>query len=132
VHPPPSPARTDFTLITECTPESRGCNSVYSVVLPCNFSLEKNQVPKDLALITNSLACLWLDEIHMVEAENELTYIHTSQLGLSSYCCLPCVSVFLHMCTNNCIQLIAKIVYITAFLCFFTYLKNSPGAGFHF
>ena len=32
VHPPPSPARTDFTLITECTPESRGCNSVYSVV----------------------------------------------------------------------------------------------------
>jgi hypothetical protein len=31
VHPPPSPARTDFTLITECTPESSGCNSVYSV-----------------------------------------------------------------------------------------------------
>jgi hypothetical protein len=32
VHPPPSPARTDFTLITECTPESRSRNSVYSVV----------------------------------------------------------------------------------------------------
>jgi hypothetical protein len=32
VHPPPSPARTDFTLITECTPESSGCNSVYSVL----------------------------------------------------------------------------------------------------
>jgi hypothetical protein len=32
VHPPPSPARTNFTLITECTPESSGCNSVYSVV----------------------------------------------------------------------------------------------------
>ncbi len=30
--PPPSPARTDFTLITECTPESSGRNSVYSVV----------------------------------------------------------------------------------------------------
>jgi hypothetical protein len=29
---PPSPARTDFTLITECTPSS-GCNSVYSVIL---------------------------------------------------------------------------------------------------
>jgi hypothetical protein len=29
--PPPSPARTDFTLITECAPESSGCNSVYSV-----------------------------------------------------------------------------------------------------
>jgi hypothetical protein len=31
VHPPPSPARTNFTLITACTPESSGCNSVYSV-----------------------------------------------------------------------------------------------------
>jgi hypothetical protein len=30
----PSPARTDFTLITECTPESSGFNSVYSVVYP--------------------------------------------------------------------------------------------------
>jgi hypothetical protein len=25
--------RTNFTLITECTPESSGCNSVYSVVI---------------------------------------------------------------------------------------------------
>ncbi len=32
MHPPPSPAGTDFTLITECTPESSGFNSVYSVV----------------------------------------------------------------------------------------------------
>jgi hypothetical protein len=32
MHPPPSPARANFTLITECTPESSGCNSVYSVV----------------------------------------------------------------------------------------------------
>jgi hypothetical protein len=32
--PPPSQARTDFTLITECTPESSGCYSVYSVELP--------------------------------------------------------------------------------------------------
>ena len=31
--PPPSLARTDFTLIIECTPESSGCNSVYSVVV---------------------------------------------------------------------------------------------------
>jgi hypothetical protein len=34
MHPPPPPARTDFTLIIECTPESSGCNSVYSVVEP--------------------------------------------------------------------------------------------------
>jgi hypothetical protein len=31
VHPPPSPARANFTLMTECTPESSGCYSVYSV-----------------------------------------------------------------------------------------------------
>jgi hypothetical protein len=29
--PPPSPPRANFTLMTECTPESSGCNSVYSV-----------------------------------------------------------------------------------------------------
>ncbi len=33
MHPPPSLARTDFTLITECTPESSGCISVYSVAM---------------------------------------------------------------------------------------------------
>ncbi len=33
VHPPPSPARANFTLMTECTPESRGCYSVYSVAV---------------------------------------------------------------------------------------------------
>jgi hypothetical protein len=32
VHPPPSPARANFTLMTECTPESSGYDSVYSVV----------------------------------------------------------------------------------------------------
>ncbi len=29
---PPYPATANFTLMTECTPESSGCNSVYSVV----------------------------------------------------------------------------------------------------
>ncbi len=28
VHSQPSPVRANFTLITECTPESSGCNSV--------------------------------------------------------------------------------------------------------
>ncbi len=32
MHPPPSPARANFTLMTECTPESSSCYSVYSVV----------------------------------------------------------------------------------------------------
>jgi hypothetical protein len=31
VHPPPSPARANFTLMTDCTPESSSCYSVYSV-----------------------------------------------------------------------------------------------------
>jgi hypothetical protein len=31
--PPPSPAWANFTLMMECTPESRRCYSVYSVVL---------------------------------------------------------------------------------------------------
>jgi hypothetical protein len=35
VHPPPSPARANFTLMMECTPENSGCYSVYSVV--CSF-----------------------------------------------------------------------------------------------
>ncbi len=29
--PPPSAARANFTLMTECTPENSGCYSVYSV-----------------------------------------------------------------------------------------------------
>ncbi len=32
MHPLPSPARANFTLMTECSPESSGCYSVYSVV----------------------------------------------------------------------------------------------------
>jgi hypothetical protein len=31
VHPPPSPGQVNFTLMTECTPESRRYYSVYSV-----------------------------------------------------------------------------------------------------
>ncbi len=41
MHPPPSPARANFTLMTECTPESSGYNSVYSVEVTVN-SKEEN------------------------------------------------------------------------------------------
>ncbi len=34
VHPPPSPAQANFTLMMECTPESSRCYSVYSVFSP--------------------------------------------------------------------------------------------------
>ncbi len=46
MHPPPSPARTNFTLITECTPESSGCNSVYSVVPQCMSPRRNCNSPK--------------------------------------------------------------------------------------
>jgi hypothetical protein len=42
VHPPPSPAWANFTLMMECTPESSRCYSVYSVVRPTGFSLPFN------------------------------------------------------------------------------------------
>ncbi len=32
MHPPPKPSRANFTLMTECTPESSSCYSVYSVL----------------------------------------------------------------------------------------------------
>jgi hypothetical protein len=41
---------------------------------PHNYSLEKNQVPRELELIAISLLAWWLNDIHMMEAENELPY----------------------------------------------------------
>ncbi len=47
VHPPPSPARANYTLMTECTTESSGCYSVYSVTLTINFAgLQPKEVIK--------------------------------------------------------------------------------------
>jgi hypothetical protein len=40
--PPPSPDGDNFTLMTECTPESSGCYSVYSVVAPKAVSKDKS------------------------------------------------------------------------------------------
>ncbi len=54
-------------------------------------------------MIATSLACLVAQWIHMVEAENELPHCLSSWDCLMSSCSLPFVSVFLHMCTNNCI-----------------------------
>ena len=47
MHPPPSPARSNFTLVTECTPESSRCNSVYSVVKFVD-SPRRPRLPADL------------------------------------------------------------------------------------
>jgi hypothetical protein len=42
VHPPPSLAWPNFTLMTECTPESRRYYSVYSVICPLSWSVHCN------------------------------------------------------------------------------------------
>jgi hypothetical protein len=64
VHPPPSPATTDFTLITECTPESSGCNSVYSVLTSfCHGSLTDHSISDaqfSSAKVTSSCFFVWL------------------------------------------------------------------------
>jgi len=52
------------------------------------YSLEKNQVPRELALIALSLACLWLNETHMVEAENKYHTVYPSWDGPSVVCYL--------------------------------------------
>jgi hypothetical protein len=41
VHPPPSPARANFTLMTECTPESSRYYSVYSVIVTVSKTVKK-------------------------------------------------------------------------------------------
>ncbi len=46
MHPPPSPATANFTLMTECTPESSVCYSVYSVGEAIVVDLEQQQTEK--------------------------------------------------------------------------------------
>ncbi len=53
--PPPSPARTNFTLITECTPESSGCSSVYSVPVASQYN--DNLLSNWLGLSLVPLSC---------------------------------------------------------------------------
>ncbi len=48
MHPPLLPARANFTLMMECTPENSGCYSVYSVV--CSF-WKDNMMYDSLSLI---------------------------------------------------------------------------------
>ncbi len=43
VHPPPSPGQANFTLMTECAPESRRYYSVYSVVSTAFKGMSENE-----------------------------------------------------------------------------------------
>jgi hypothetical protein len=75
-------------------------------VLPRNFSLEKNQVPRELTLISKSLACL-VAQWNSYGGSWKWVTILPILVRLSSWG-LPFVSLFLHMCTKNCIHLIVK------------------------
>ncbi len=50
---------------------------------PHKYTLEKNQVPREFALIALSLAYLWLNETHMVEAKNKYHTFYPSWDGPS-------------------------------------------------
>jgi hypothetical protein len=96
------------------------------VLMPCRCYSEKNQVPRELALITISLAYLvaqwnsyggswkWVTILHILVAIVQLLFA-------ICFC-------ILHMCTNNCIHLIVK--FCTSLLS--SVFGASPGAGFHF
>jgi hypothetical protein len=45
------------------------------------YYLEKNQVPRELAIISLSLACLRLNKTHMLEAENKSHNVYPSWDG---------------------------------------------------
>jgi hypothetical protein len=55
VHPPPSPAWANFTLMMECTPESSRCYSVYSVAIPLAYPSRKEG---GLSLVQMISTCL--------------------------------------------------------------------------
>ncbi len=99
-------------------------------ILPRNFSLEKNQVPRELALIAISLACLlapwnvyggtwkWVTILPIL-VKYPAVVCH---LFLYSFICAP-TTAFTWLSKVWTSQLSSVI---------FTYLGTSPGAEFHF
>jgi hypothetical protein len=76
VRPPTSPARANFTLMTECTPESSGCNSVYSVDQTAEYYVFKCRLFSAVAL---SKINMWL-----------LLYCHLAKNQRGKKYCLKC------------------------------------------
>ncbi len=72
VHPPPAPARANFTLITECTPESSGCNSVNS---------EMGNVEVKIALLSIKYTHILLENLSRPEQHMSL-YINVPPLNI--------------------------------------------------
>jgi hypothetical protein len=60
VHPLPPPARANFTLITECTPESSRCHSVYSVLWTAGVRFCEMYCENVAQIIFNLLYVQWL------------------------------------------------------------------------
>ncbi len=96
MHPPPSPARTNFTLITECTPESSGwaVATLCCVLCGTDHPLTCNRSPifisRFLCLLRLKFTCDWnvttvLEQLQYVHCKIEL-YCFVSQF-LRSYIC---------------------------------------------
>ncbi len=68
------------------------------------------QPPRELTLIAVSLACL---VAQWYSYGGSWKWVILLILVRLSSCCLPFVSLFLHMCTKNCIHLIVKSSDIT-------------------
>jgi hypothetical protein len=64
MHPPPSPAWANFTLMIECKPESSRCYSVYSVMEPT--SPQAANIPRKEGLAT-STSVLPFQDRHQAE-----------------------------------------------------------------
>ncbi len=62
VHPPPSPAWANFTLMIECKPESSRCYSVYSVMEPT--SPQATNIPRKEGLATSPSVLPFQDRHH--------------------------------------------------------------------
>ena len=93
-------------------------------ILPRNFSLEKNKVPSNIpSLPVGSMKLIWW--------KLKMSY-HTAYPNWDCPAVVCHLFHLFHMCTNNCIPLIVKILHIQLSNVFFTYLGTSPGVGFHF
>jgi hypothetical protein len=95
---------------------------------PHNHSLEKNQVPRELALIAIFLACLLVQWYSYGGSWTWVTLLPILNGILKLL--FAFVFVFLHMCTNNSFHLIIKILYIQFSSVFLPILETLLVQGF--
>jgi hypothetical protein len=81
MHPPPSPGQANFTLMTECTPESRRYYSVYSVratTAPLSNSQHTHRIGQR---IWDKLRCLLTWSSHLSSGGSGDGILHMSGMG---------------------------------------------------